>query len=232
MAGPPTGRGVRIAVIDSGYHPGHPHLDPIAGGVAFTTEGERHDDIVDRLGHGTAVTAAIQEKAPGSSVYAVKVFEDALATAVPTLVRAIDWASERRCRLINLSLGTPHAFRAEDLQPAVDRAVERGSLIVSPSEHEGRSWLPGSLPGALGVRLDWDVSRGTVRIEERDGERVIMASGYPRPIPGVPPERNLKGISFAAANATGILARAIEGRPEITRSADGLDALAAYLEAS
>ena len=33
----------------------------------------------------------------------------------------------------------------------------------------------------------------------------LRASGYPRPIPGVPPERNLKGLSFAVANATGLL---------------------------
>ena len=33
----------------------------------------------------------------------------------------------------------------------------------------------------------------------------MHASGYPRPIPGVPPERNLKGISFAVANVTGLL---------------------------
>jgi hypothetical protein len=35
----------------------------------------------------------------------------------------------------------------------------------------------------------------------------FRATGVPRPIPGVPPERNLKGLSFAVANVTGILAR-------------------------
>ena len=34
---------------------------------------------------------------------------------------------------------------------------------------------------------------------------IARASGYPRPIPGVAPERNLKGISFAVANTTGLL---------------------------
>jgi hypothetical protein len=37
------------------------------------------------------------------------------------------------------------------------------------------------------------------------------ASGLPRPIPGVPPERNLQGTSFAVANTTGMLALALEG---------------------
>jgi hypothetical protein len=39
-----------------------------------------------------------------------------------------------------------------------------------------------------------------------DGGTVYRASGWPRPIPGVPPARNLNGISFAVANVTGILA--------------------------
>jgi len=46
----------------------------------------------------------------------------------------------------------------------------------------------------------------------RTPDRVeFSASGYARPIPGVPPERNLNGISFAVANMTGFVARACEG---------------------
>jgi hypothetical protein len=40
----------------------------------------------------------------------------------------------------------------------------------------------------------------------------LAASGYPRPIPGVPPERNISGLSFAVANVTGFLARLMDGR--------------------
>ena len=59
-----TGRGVRVAIIDSGVHVGHPHVGAIAGGVAFDEHGLEHADLVDRVGHGTAVAAAIHEKAP------------------------------------------------------------------------------------------------------------------------------------------------------------------------
>src|SRR5688572_503616 len=52
----PTGRGVRIAVIDSGVFATHPHINGIAGGVAIALDGSEHSDFVDRLGHGTAVT--------------------------------------------------------------------------------------------------------------------------------------------------------------------------------
>ena len=222
-----TGRGVPIAVIDSGVHPGHPHLGPVASGVAFTPDGSGHDDIVDRLGHGTAVTAAIQEKVPGARIHVARVFADELATSARTLARAIEWAGERGCRVANLSLGTPRRSRIEVLRPALDRAARRGTLVIAAYSHEGARWLPGSLPGALGVCLDWDLPRSAIRIGRRDGRRVLYASGYPRPIPGVPRERNLSGISFAVANATGIIALALEAFPEARGRADALAALEA-----
>ncbi|MCU1273988.1 MAG: hypothetical protein JWO48_1419, partial [Bryobacterales bacterium] len=40
---------------------------------------------------------------------------------------------------------------------------------------------------------------------------VFHASGFPRSIPGVPPEENLSGISFAVANITGFVAQALRG---------------------
>ena len=82
---------------------------------------------------------------------------------------------------------------------------------MSAAQHNEVEWLPGSLPGAVGVLLDWDCPRDEIRRQATgDGRRVYAASGYPRPIPGVPPERNLKGISFAVANVTGCLARDLE----------------------
>ncbi len=45
---------------------------------------------------------------------------------------------------------------------------------------------------------------------------IFRASPYPRPVPGVPPDRNLKGISFAVANMTGFVARVLESAPAAT----------------
>jgi hypothetical protein len=47
-------------------------------------------------------------------------------------------------------------------------------------------------------------------VVSENGRSCIAASGYPRDIPGVPRERNIKGVSFAVANATGFAARALE----------------------
>ena len=48
---------------------------------------------------------------------------------------------------------------------------------------------------------------------------MIVTAPYPRDIPGVPRERNLSGVSFAVANASGFVARALEAssRVDITR---------------
>lgn len=212
----PTGRGVRVAIIDSGVHAAHPHVGSVAGGIAIDADGVEGDDYVDRLGHGTAVTAAIREKAPGAELYAVKVFHGSLSTSIATLVHAIDWAARSGMHIANLSLGTARAEHETVLRDAVARASARGMAIVAAYEDEGVRWLPGSLPGVVPVLLDWTCPREAYRVCGMKGAIVFGASGYPRPIPGVPPERNLSGISFAVANMTGFAARVREGAREMS----------------
>ena len=214
-----TGRGISVAVIDSGVSPGHPHLGDIAGGVGIAPD-EDVDDFVDRLGHGTAVAAAIHEKAPDAPLYAVRVFERSLSATSTQLVRAIDWASEQGVRLINMSLGTANPEREAMLGAAVERAAANGALVVAACEFDGHIWFPGSLPLVIGVMLDPDCPRDEVRVTtDSHGRPAFLASGQPRPIPGVPPEGNLQGISFAVANVTGLLARLLESNGD-ARSVD------------
>jgi subtilisin family serine protease len=201
---------VRVAIIDSGVHVGHAHVGAIAGGVAFDEDGRQHGDYVDRLGHGTAVAGAIREKAPDAELYAVKVFDRALGTRIANLIAAIDWAAAAGIHVANLSLGTSKREHEPALREAVDRAAARGLLIVSARDDEGVRWLPGSLTGVVPVQLDWSCPRDEYRVADVDGVTVFRASGFPRPIPGVPPERNLNGISFAVANMTGFVARALQ----------------------
>ncbi|MGE0157837.1 MAG: S8 family serine peptidase [Gemmatimonadales bacterium] len=224
--GSSVGAKIGVAVIDSGVNVPHPHLPSVAGGIAFDLEGRESADYIDRLGHGTAAAAAIHEKAPDAQLHAVKVFDRQLATTVRTLVRAIDWASERGLRLVNLSLGTPHAFRAPELAPAVERAVAAGSIVVSAHAHDGQTWYPGSMEGVVGVVADAAQPRDAVSVVERDGRRLVLASPYPRPIPGVPVERNLNGISFAVANATGCLAHVLADQPAVRTAEEAVALLA------
>ncbi len=187
---------MRIAIIDSGIHEGHPHVGRVAGSVHFTADGEGSDPV-DRLGHGTAVAAAIREKVPGADLFAVKVFDRRLSVRIEAILRALEWCRENRMEVINLSLGTPN----EDHRVPLLAAIADNGLAVSAAD-----LLPGSLPGVVGVAADESCPRDEYR---RDGDK-FLASPYPRPIPGVPPSHNLQGVSFAVANMTGFVARALQ----------------------
>jgi hypothetical protein len=186
---------MKIAIIDSGIHPRHPHVGEIAGAVAITSGGEG-EDVIDRLGHGTAVAGAIREKAPEAELYAVKVFDRRLTANINVILRALAWCREHAMDVVNLSLGTENpAHRDSFLKVLGDDLV-----VVSAA-----GALPGNLPGVIGVAPDPDCPRDTYRYREG----IFYASPYPRPIPGVPVAANLQGISFAVANMTGHVARAL-----------------------
>lgn len=204
-----TGAGVRVAVIDSGVHAGHPHVGAVEAGVSFDAAGRAGTDTVDRLGHGTAVAAAVREKAPEAAIIPVKVFDRELRATVEALVAAITWAVEARVDLINLSLGTANAAHQGRLGEALVQAARAGVGLVAAAEQDATRWLPGSLPLAIGVTLDWECPREEAHVDVTSEGAIrrirARASGYPRPIPGVPPAHNLKGISFAVANVSGLL---------------------------
>jgi hypothetical protein len=184
------GTRVRIAVIDSGVNLGHPHITRVE-------DGWPENDFADRLGHGTAVMAAIQEKAPDADYFAVRIFGRELRTNIDTLLAAIQWSIEHQIDIVNLSLGTKNPAHAEKFAPFLSQAV-----FISPAGS-----FPGDLPGVIRVAEDTAIPRDQYRVE---GD-TFYASSYPRSMPGVPPERNLSGVSFAAANMTGFVARACEG---------------------
>jgi len=200
MAGPNP---VRLAIIDSGVHLQHPHIGRIAGGITITPHSTT-PDFTDRIGHGTAVTAAIQEKAPDAEIYAVRIFVETLRTTTDTLLRAIDWCIQEKMNLINLSLGSLNETYLDRYRETVARANAANVVLVAAVEAQGKPCYPGCLEGVMGVNLDWECGRDSYWT----GGGIYYASGYPRPIPGVAPPRNLNGISFAVANITGLAARA------------------------
>ncbi|MCC7126018.1 MAG: S8 family serine peptidase [Acidobacteria bacterium] len=205
---PRVGQGVRIVVVDSGVHASHPHVGGVSGGVGVRADGSLSDEWSDRLGHGTAVTAVIREKAPAAELLVARVFDDRLESTCEALVAAIRWGIDAGAGIINLSLGTANPRHELALVPLVSAARQAGVWIVTAAPQAGVRWLPGALPGVVPVILDWTIPRDAADVvRSTDGQPMqASACGYPRPIPGVPPERNLRGVSFAVANATGILA--------------------------
>lgn len=205
-----TGQIVRVAIIDSGVHAEHPHVGGVIGGIGIDDLGATHDDYIDRLGHGTAVAAAIREKAPEAEIFAIKVFDRELAATGQALVAACEHALTIHAHIVNLSLGTRNVDYEAALADVVGRLHESGAIVIAAGEQGGVRWLPGSLAGVWAVQLDWLVPRDTCRIDRLNRQgAAFRATGFPRPIPGVPPGRNLRGLSFAVANVAGTVARVL-----------------------
>ncbi len=209
-----SGHGVSVGIVDSGVHATHPHILATTTGFGVLEDGTRSKDFVDRLGHGTAVAAAVMEKAPDADFHIVKVFSSRLSTTSEHLARAVRACCSEGLRLINLSLAGTDADARGLWEDVVAEAIGAGSIIVSARDRRRDDLFPGSLSGTLGVIVDPTCPRSEIRMGSGDAP-TIGASAYPRPIPGVPTEKNLAGVSFAVANVTGFLARLLEERPEV-----------------
>jgi hypothetical protein len=204
-----TGRGVRVAVIDSGIASGHPHVGAVSPGVWIRADG-LSNDARDCIGHGTAVAAAIREKAPDAELIPVRVFDRTLTTTAAALADAILWAAGAGARLVNVSLGTRNPAHQGLLEAAIHAAQSQGAIVIAAAAWQGEPCLPGSLAGAIGVLGDADCPRATLQLGPALGGP-LYASPFPRRIPGVPEQANLSGVSFAVANVTGLLAGLLEG---------------------
>jgi subtilisin family serine protease len=199
---------VRIGVLDSGVCRTHPHVGKIVDGITITADGAMAG-YEDTLGHGTAVAAVIHHLNPEANLVAVKIFDRKLATSLPVVIRAIDWCLEHDIQIINLSLGTLNPQHRNAFEEVVARAQAVGVVIVSALEMNGTAALPGSLAGVVGVMETDPSDEVEYRAYHRHGKLVYAAPPFPRDIPGVPREYNLKGVSFAVARVSARLASAL-----------------------
>ena len=107
-----TGRGVKVAVIDSGIDPRHPKISRVKDGVEFAVNSRGKVirgvgmALVDRAGHGTACAGIIHRIAPAAELYSVRVFDESLCADGRALLEALHWAIEYGMDVVNLSLGT------------------------------------------------------------------------------------------------------------------------------
>jgi serine protease AprX len=147
-----TGRGIGVAVIDSGVDPRHAAL---AGRIAATVDFTGGDGI-DRFGHGTHVAATIAGAqgrladtrdhrgiAPSARIINLRVLGEDGSGLASNVIEAIDWAIENRkahnIRVINLSLGAPvlQSYRDDPVCEAVERAVAAGIVVVAAAGNFG-----------------------------------------------------------------------------------------------
>jgi len=215
-----TGRGVRVAVVDSGIAPDHPGVGRIAGGVDLAVGPEGRavcgPDFTDRAGHGTACAGIIRKKAPDAELYSIRIFDTSLTADGRALVAAIRWAAEQGMDVVNLSLGTTEVAFRDAIAGACREAVQAGVILVAAAHNEGRESYPAALPDAIGVaggrvygRYGYSYRPGeTVEcVAHGDEQRLCWLNGG---------EIVLGGTSFAAPHIAGIVALIREARPRAT----------------
>jgi subtilisin len=139
-----TGKGVRVAVIDSGIEADHPALEGCVdeeAGVALElgADGEiaeqpgPHGDL---FGHGTACAGIIHSLAPEARIISVRVLGERLSGKAQVFLRGLGWAIEQGFDVINLSLGTPRRDWALPFYEICDQAYFGGSFLVTAANNQ------------------------------------------------------------------------------------------------
>ncbi|MEM6925898.1 MAG: S8 family serine peptidase, partial [Myxococcota bacterium] len=108
-----TGRGVRVAIIDSGIDPDDPRIEGVTvEGWSIKLEATGHAalsvDFQDQNGHGTEIAAAVHKIAPDATLVGIKIMGERLRTSAELMAAGIETAAQNGCQVINLSLGTPN----------------------------------------------------------------------------------------------------------------------------
>lgn len=151
-----TGRGVRVAVVDSGVEADHPALEgcvDVDAGMAVTVD--REGNAVDHpgphgdsFGHATAVAGIIHSIAPEARITSVKVLGAGLGGKAAGFLRGLGWAVEQGFDIINLSLGTTRRDWALPFYEVCDQAYFKGCFVVTAANNVASASYP-SLFGSV-----------------------------------------------------------------------------------
>lgn len=165
--GEATGKGVTVAVVDTGVSRGNKHFGKsvVADGRSFSG-GSALDDL---QGHGTVVAGIIAARkidqsalvgaAPDAKILPVRVFGELDAKGNSgEVAEGIRYAAEQKADVINISLATgPNDPNLPKLKSAIEFAVASDAVIVASAGNRPedspleRVQYPAGFPGVIGV---------------------------------------------------------------------------------
>jgi subtilisin family serine protease len=233
-----TGRGVRVAVLDTGFDAGHPDFVGRAITLQSFIEGETAQD---GHGHGThCIGTALGADRPttlprygiayGAEIFAGKVLSNAGSGTDAGILAGIQWAITNRCAVVSMSLGAPVAIGqtySRVFETAARRALRAGTLIIAAAGNESERpgfvapvGHPANCPsilavGALDSRLQVAVfSCGGLNPQggqvDIAAPGVAVRSSWPHPTL----YRTIDGTSMATPHVSGVAALFAEADPE------------------
>jgi len=136
-----TGRGVSVAVVDTGIDPGHPDF----AGRIMAMHDLTGESVRDVHGHGTHVAGIVAGAgnrykgiAPEANIYVAKVLHQDGSGYMSEVMAGLEWAVQQGVRVINLSLGGIGPCDGTDaLSTTCDAAVDRGVMVCVASGNYG-----------------------------------------------------------------------------------------------
>jgi type VII secretion-associated serine protease mycosin len=153
-----TGKGVTVAVIDSGVNPGTSSLKgqvvegavPAAVGYKATVDHDGHGTNMAETIAGTGAGGGVKGLAPDAKILPIRVETEGLskseAKKAPTLAEAIKAAADTDARIISMSIGGPYIYEEE--AEAVRYAYSKGKLLFASVGNEaGKKTLEGKYIG-------------------------------------------------------------------------------------
>lgn len=217
-----TGRGVSVAIIDSGVEVRHPD---VAGKIRASYEAReegtrtvfRESEGIDDVGHGTACAGIISGIAPDADLYSIKVLGSAGRGDGQAFLCGLEFAVKQGYRVINLSLGTTKPQFTAPLRDLLDRAYQAGSIVVAAANNLPQPSFPSVFSSSL-IAVSKSQETDRFKFGFHFGEVIELTA------PGVNVRaawlngsyKTITGNSFACPHISGVLALLLERYPGLT----------------
>lgn len=215
------GKGVRVAVIDTGVDNANPQLKPAVDTRAGRNllKGGKADGTGDAIGHGTKVAGIIAARpakgtgfvglAPEATIIPIRQNDEKNSGKDTTMATAIDHAIAEKADVINISQDTTKPLAPDSaLGRAVARAIEADIVVVASAGNDGmdgkqKNTYPAAFDGVLAVASS---DRNNERAPfSQAGEFVGVAA------PGVDIVSTVPGFGQCSDNGTSFSAPYVAG---------------------
>lgn len=217
-----TGKGVSVAIIDSGIESGHPDLQGrvISSFEAFR-EGKRivfhESESGDSAGHGTACAGVVAKIAPDAEIHSIKVLGSAGIGDGDSFLAGLEFAVKQGHRIINLSLGTTKPQYTAPLRDLLDRAYLSGCVVVAAANNLPQPSFPSVFSSSL-IAVSKHSLDDPFEFGFHFGEVIELTA------PGVNvrtcwtgnSHRTVTGNSFACPHISAVIALILERHPGLT----------------
>ena len=217
-----------IAIVDTGVRASHKCLNgAIAGGIGVQRRGDSLDyiydsDFDDRHGHGTGVASLLHMLAPETPLYAVRIAQQqkigySIFVQEKVLALGIEWCLQKNIRLINLSYSIEEAPDNGPLADACRKAHAQNTILVAAYRNgEKRPVYPSAFPTVIGVAVLPNSEHGEISILSEKNYDVAVYGG-PYQVASLDQTfRVMCGTSLATAQVTGMVARMLTIKPQLT----------------